>query len=245
MPKTSTVSTSSVINSTPMQKNNIKFNPVEFIKNNLNKIKWVLLGLIVIYLIYSFMNKETVSNKVDKKLEDYKIVLDKDGNPVLLGMDDIEKIKDKMNEHMINQQMLQRQQQVQQQMPSHEVPQQQVQQQMPSHEVPQQQVQQQMPSHEVPQQQVQQQMPRHEVPQQQVQQQMPRHEVPLQQQVQQQMPRHEVPPQPEQKNTVETLNNILLEESDEDQYMEDFNVKSHDLTEDEINRINHQLDELI
>jgi len=81
---------------------------------------------------------------------------------------------------------------------------------------------------------------------QQMQPQQPQQPPQMQPPPQQMQPQPQPPPQQMQpQNTVETLNNILLEDSDEDPYMEDFNVKSHDLTEDEINKINHQLDELI
>jgi FtsZ-interacting cell division protein ZipA len=232
MSKTSSVSTSSIINSTPVQKTNMKLNPIDFIKNNLNKLKWILVGVIVIYFIYSFVNKESISNKVDKNLEDYKIVLDKDGNPVLLSINDIEKIKNKF-ENQLQQQMPQ-QQMPQQQMPPQQMPQQQMpqQQQLPQQQMPQQQMpQQQMPP---------QQMPQQQMPQQQMQ---PQQMQPQQMQPQQMQPEdsyHE-----EKSNTIDTINNILLEDSDEDEFMEDFNVKNHDLTDDEMNHINKQLDEII
>ena len=206
----------------------------DFVNSSKFKLLLLVLGLVLLTIVKNKLtktlskssekqddNKESLNEKTNEDKqndENYKIVIDDQGNPVLLSMEDIKKIEERLQnevDQMENRKHQQVPQQVQQQVVQ-EVPQQVVQQ------VPQQVVQQ------VPQQVVQQ------VPQQVVQQ-VPQ---PVVQQVPQPVVQEVEPEIESQPVTVESMNNLLSEESDLE---EDLNLNEQDLTQAEMDAIDIEL----
>ena len=238
------------------------------------KFKWVVLtGILIIILFFYFKSQNKASmKKTSEKLtndEKFKIVLDTNGKPSLVdnkNLPEKETVAPKLNKNELSPNYIAQMEQLTQMAqnnPQQMTPQQVASLQLASQQMALQQMvlqreaQNQMPQNQMEQNQMQQfpqQFPQHfSQPQPQYQQQMPM-PLPLpQQQMQQQqmpLPQTQQPPKTSMQSkqaVVQPSKNkqpVRVEESSEDDLSEDDNVSAHNLTLDEMETINKQLENI-
>ena len=232
----STVETESILSSTVTSVSSVAseiksqslFDKVsEFVSSFKFKIVLLLIGLGALYFVRSkLIRKKEKLEQINKQVEEvtnnetevdkeddqnYKIVLDDQGNPVLLSMDDIRKLEERLQNEVDR---MEQQKSTPANTPLQTIPEERQQPANPPPEYPVQ----------PPQQTTQQTTPQQVTPQQTTPQQVP--------------PPQTTPPQVTQPVTIETLNNLLSEESDIE---EDLNVNEQNLTREEMAEIDSQL----